>query len=326
MNDQPFRHPSTLWEGFWGVQLLHIGQSLGLFESLRHPTTAQELASRKRLEPGFTALWCQAAAANGLIQEEEERYQLPPESAEWLTASQGFTQSHIHLVGRMHETFQAVFAGRALPEPPISLRLMLSEHLLQNYRWALEQVPAQVPFLARSLQQGERALEVGCGIGLGLTTLRGISAQLELYGLESDFECAREAERTTRGVIHLGDLPGDRFGKTFDLVLCFRALASAKDPELLLADCARLLTPNGCFLLGSEAQDRRQRRKSEARSSSERLIYQLLAGEKTVHSFSRTELLEMLDRAKFAVVAEVEAPDWGTPLYVCTHKGNSSQD
>ncbi len=33
--------PASLWEGYWGVQLLHIGQTLGLFEALNEPHTTE---------------------------------------------------------------------------------------------------------------------------------------------------------------------------------------------------------------------------------------------------------------------------------------------
>lgn len=319
------RHPALLWEGFWGIQLLHMGQSLGLFEALREPHTAAELAGRLRLESRYTELWCSAALACGLLRQEGPRYQSPPGLDEWLLDSAGFTESHLNLASRMHETFQAVFHGRALPEPPISLRLMLSESLLRNYRWALTEVPRQVPGYAEALRKGERALQVGCGIGLGLGVLKSHYGHLELYGLEADFESASEAERATRGVIHLGELPAEKFNQPFDVILIFRALAMASQPEELLAQCSRLLSPEGWLVLGTELQDPAERRKRSARSLGEHFAYQLMAGEAEVNFFGRDVLLSMLDRYDLKVEAEVEAPDWGTPLFLCTRQANSGR-
>ncbi len=312
------RHPSSLWEGFWGIQLLHAGQSLGLFEALAEPLGSAELAEKLHLEPRYTENWCVAAVACGLLSQQDTRFQTPPDLRDWLSGSRGFTESHLHLSHRLNETFQAVFAGRALPEPPVSLRLMLGDSLLQNYRWVLETVPTQVPGFAEALQRAHRTLEVGCGIGVGLGVLRSHYSQLDLYGLEADFDCAREAERATRAVIHIGETPGDRYAKPFDLVFCFRALASAENPEQLLSECAKILSPEGWLILGSEVQDRAGVRKSSARSLGELFAYQMLAGAANVNFFTREQLIEMIDRCGLQVEAEVEAPDWGTPLYMCS--------
>lgn len=311
------RHPAFLWEGFWGIQLLHAGQTLGLFQALSEPCEPAELASKLQLEPRYTETWCAAAAACGLLRRDGDRFHAPHELADWLADSRGFTESHLHLSQRLNETFQAIFSGRALPEPPISLRLILNDSLLQNYRWVFETVPGQVPAFASALQNAHRALEVGCGIGLGLGVLRSHYSNLDLYGLESDYECAREAERATRAVIHLGDSLGDRYVKPFDLVLCFRRLASAAEPEQLLSECARLLSPEGWLILGSEVQDQAGVRKSSARSLGELFAYQMLAGVANVNFFSREQLIEMIDQCGLQVEAEVQAPDWGTPLYLC---------
>lgn len=318
------RGPAWLWEGFWGVQLLHAGQSLGLFEALEQPHTAGELAAKLRLEARYTELWCRAAAACELLIQEQDRFETAPSMRDWLRESRGFTESHLHLSHRLNETFQAVFSGRALPEPPISLRLILSESLLQNYRWLFETVPASQPDFADALQGASRALEVGCGIGLGLGVLRSHFPQLELYGLEADFDCAREAERATRAVIHVGETPGERFGKPFDIVICFRALAAAPQPEELLGQCAQAMAEGGWLVLGSELQDQADQRKSSARSLGELFAYQLLAGEGEVNFLTREQLLEMLDRQGLDVEAEVRAPDWGTPLLLCRRRTSSN--
>ncbi len=317
------KHPSSLWDGFWGVHLLHVGQSLGLFAIFSEPVNPTEAAARMQLETRYLEVWCRAAAACGLLECRGDSYLTPVPLREWLQQSQGFTHSHLNLWQRLQETFQAVLTGRALPEPPISMRVILAEGLLQNYRWVFEQVPGDIPAFAHALANARRVLEVGCGMGLGLGVLRTNYPQLELYGLEADFDCAREAERASRAVIHLGELPGDRFGKAFDLVVCFRALATAKRPETLLQECSKLLSPGGWLVLGTELQDRDGLRKSSTRSLGELFAYQLLAGETEINVFTSEQLEEMLDGFGLKVEATVEAPDWGTPLYLCSRRSNS---
>ncbi|MFA7480337.1 MAG: class I SAM-dependent methyltransferase [Vulcanimicrobiota bacterium] len=312
-----FSHPSTLWKGFWGVQVLHVGQSLGLFEALDSPKSAAQLAQDRSLEPRYVQLWCESAHSYGFLERSEDKYSSREEYAQWFLESRGFTHTHLHLARRSNETLEAVFGGRALPEPQISLRLLLQENLQANYRWLFREVLRAVPAVEQTLTREGRALEVGCGAGFGLSYLRNYYPSLELFGLEADYECAQEAERSTKAVIHVAELPGSRFSRSFDLIICFRNLSAVSEPARLLSECAQLLEPGGYFLLGSETREQDDGRKSEARVQGERLAYNILAGEHLKSTFSKSELKAYLKSAGFELVAEIDAPDWATPTFVC---------
>lgn len=314
-------HPSELWQGFWGVQVLHVGQSLGLFEALTIAKSAESLAAERGLEPRYVKLWCEAALSYRLLVQEAENYQTDPECARWLLESQGFTFTHLHLARRANEMLSAVFGGRALPEPQISLRLMLQENLQANYQWFFQQCAQANSQLESRLSQPGRVLEIGCGVGYGLSFLRNFYPALELFGLEADFECAQESERTTKSIIHVGELPGKRFAQGFDLIICFRSLSAVSAPRQLLLECAELLKDDGFFLLGSETNDENPGRKCVARQRGERLAYNLLAGESLVNSFSRAELLALLSESGLRVENEIPAPDWATPILICRKGG-----
>lgn len=307
--------PASLWDGFWGIQLLHIGQSLGLFEALADPRSDRALAKSLGLELRFTSLWCRAAAAAGLLKEKEGKFQTPPESSEWLKQSQGFTSSHVHLVSRMNETLEAVFHGRALPEPPIALKLVLQQALQRNYQWLYQDVPEEIPEFGKRLKSCRKMLEVGCGLGLGLLEMRSHFPSVELYGLEGDYECAREAERATRAVVHIGQHP--KFDTHFDLIVSFRSLALVDDPGALIKDCYGLLGPGGWFVVGSEMECKNER-KSELRTRSERFAYELLAGESKLRFLGRSEVEQHLTDAGFKIESEIDGPDWATPLILCS--------
>lgn len=311
-------HPSELWKGYWGIQVLHAGQILGLFEALTEARTPSELATLLHLEIRYTELWCEAAASFGLIDEDSGRFQAPTVHQDWLRRSGGFTQSHLQLSQRMNETLRAVFGGRALPEPPISLRLLLQENLQANYQWTFQETASAFPKIGEILNRASRILEVGCGVGFGLSYLRNFHPNLELFGLESDYECAQEAERTTKAIIHVGEFPAERFARGFDLIVCFRSLTASSDPKRLLTECVKLLDSDGLFILGSEFSDESDTRKGEARSKGERLAYNLLAGEFLVNSFTRESLKVLADEVGLQVEVELDAPDWATPLLVCS--------
>lgn len=311
-------HPSDLWRGYWGIQVLHAGQILGLFEVLKEARTVEEIAGVLNLERRYIELWCEAAVDFNLVETDGERFRAPELYLEWLQRSGGFTQSHLHLSQRMNETLRAVFGGRALPEPPISLRLLLQENLQANYQWTFQEAALAHPGVNEALNRTGRVMEVGCGVGYGLSYLRNLHPNLELFGLEADYECAQEAERSTKAVIHVGDFPAERFSRDFDLIVCFRSLTASTDPKRLLSECAKLLHPSGFFILGSEFQDEQDRRKGQARSKGERLAYNVLAGEFLVNSFTREGLRALAGEVGLKVEREVEAPDWATPLLICS--------
>jgi 2-polyprenyl-3-methyl-5-hydroxy-6-metoxy-1,4-benzoquinol methylase len=310
-------HPSDLWRGFWGIQVLHAGQSMGLFEALQSPKSTTTLAEEMGLEKRYVRLWCESAESYGLLESTEQGYQTPNSYLSWLDRSKGFTHTHLHLARRANETLEAVFGGRALPEPQISLRLLLQENLQANYHWLFGEVIGAVPELEQKMRSGGRTLEVGCGAGFGLTYLRDYYPNLELFGMEADYECAQEAERTTKAVVHVGENVGSRFIKGFDLIVCFRTLSATSDPATLVSECAKLLKPEGFFILGSETTDENLVRKSQARIQGERLAYNILAGEHLKNSFTKAELRSFLTESGLKVRAEIEAPDWATPALVC---------
>ncbi len=311
-------HPSDLWRGYWGIQVLHAGQILGLFELLREAKTVEEISGELHLERRYIELWCEAAVDFHLVEREGERFRAPEMYLEWLQRSGGFTQSHLQLSARMNETLRAVFGGRALPEPPISLRLLLQKNLQANYQWTFQEAASAHPRVNDILTRAGRVMEVGCGVGYGLSHLRNYHPKLELFGLESDYECAQEAERFTKAVIHVGEFPAERFSRDFDLIVCFRSLTASSDPKRLLQECAKLLHPSGFIVLGSEFQDEQDRRKGRARSKGERLAYNILAGEFLVNSYTRESLCALVNEVGLKVEREVEAPDWATPLLICS--------
>jgi SAM-dependent methyltransferase len=311
-------HPSELWRGYWGVQVLQAGQTLGFFEALESPKSAAMLATERHLERRYVELWCEAAVSFGLLEKDGTAYQTPPHYNDWLLRSTGFTQSHLHLSRRMNETLAAVFGGRALPEPPISLRLLLQESLQANYQWLFQEAASASPAVHACLCSESRVLEVGCGIGFGLSYLRDYHPTLELFGLEEDYECAEEAERSTKAVIHIGELPGERFKREFDLIVAFRTLTASKDPKQLVTECAHLLKPEGLLILGSELSDENSERKCGARLQGERLAYNVLAGESLIRSYSISDIRALLEDCGLRISHHIKAPDWATPAFICT--------
>ena len=70
------RHLSGIVQAHLKLPLLRIGLRTGLFDELRSPLTASEVAERLELAPDLVASWLRALHAHHLVRCEEERYQI----------------------------------------------------------------------------------------------------------------------------------------------------------------------------------------------------------------------------------------------------------
>lgn len=239
--------------GFWGTWLLHLGQQLGLFAALAEaPATSAALAERLGYEPDYTDVWCRAAHAYEFLEgSPEEGWRLAEGLAEVLEPLGAWAATYVRVSYRVNETLEAVFRGTALPEPSLSLRLLLADGLRASYRGLLDRLIPQVPELEARLRQGGRVVEFGCGTGYGLELLKERYPHLELTGIESDYECAREAERATRAVIVVGTAEESRYESRFDAAIFHRSLEESEDPRRALARAAAALKPGGFLIVSS---------------------------------------------------------------------------
>jgi 2-polyprenyl-3-methyl-5-hydroxy-6-metoxy-1,4-benzoquinol methylase len=94
---------------------------------------------------------------------------------------------------------------------------------------------------------GGRVLDVGCGEGRTLEQLRDLGWQVE--GVDFDSRALRSAE--ARGVpVRLGTLADQRYpDSSFDAVVHRHVLEHVPDPVALLAECRRVLRPDGRLVL-----------------------------------------------------------------------------
>jgi len=94
---------------------------------------------------------------------------------------------------------------------------------------------------------GGRVLDVGCGEGRTLEQLRDLGWQVE--GVDFDSRAVRNAE--TRGIpARLGTLADQHYpDSSFDAVVHRHVLEHVPDPVGLLAECRRVLKPDGRLVL-----------------------------------------------------------------------------
>lgn len=101
-----------------------------------------------------------------------------------------------------------------------------------------------------------RLLDAGAGNGRSMLYLdaAGVAGGFEMHAIEYDPPRARGLERSGMWAsVSSGDLSRGLGGfedGTFDVVLCEQVLEHLHDPERLLAEVARVLTPGGMLIAG----------------------------------------------------------------------------
>ena len=95
---------------------------------------------------------------------------------------------------------------------------------------------------------GRKLLEVGCGNGTRLHSLKGKGWQVT--GQEIDIQAATQARQLYDIDVHLGDLLDIGFeGASFDAIVMNHVVEHVYDPVATLVECRRLLTPEGKIVI-----------------------------------------------------------------------------
>ncbi|MEW6281097.1 MAG: methyltransferase domain-containing protein [Candidatus Eremiobacterota bacterium] len=314
-------------EGFWGTWLLHVGRELGLFEALqRQRLTAEELASRLGYEPGYTEVWCRAAHAYEFLEGSQSEGYIVSQDSEALAPGLGaWVNTYIQVTQRVYESLEAVFRGKAFPEPSLSLRMLLADGLRTSYAWLWEHQVSQVPDLQARFQTGGRLVEFGCGCGYGLEELRKRYPQVEVTGIEADYECAREAERATRAVIVVGTAEECRYEDRFDVAVFHRSLSLMEDPAAALQRAVLALKKGGFLIVSSDAQlpaeeDRRRALEPRLRLG-ERFFYQMFLAPDSLRNFTADDIIAWAEAGGAPLLAALPGSEQGSAAFVFQRAG-----
>jgi 2-polyprenyl-3-methyl-5-hydroxy-6-metoxy-1,4-benzoquinol methylase len=110
---------------------------------------------------------------------------------------------------------------------------------------------------ARDLIGADRVLDVACGVGYGSAFLADVAQRVVGIELASEaFEVARVRYASERCSFVQGDaerLPFD--SKSFDVVVCFEGIEHFQHPDVHVAEVARVLRHEGCFLISTPHPD-----------------------------------------------------------------------
>jgi SAM-dependent methyltransferase len=249
--------------GAGGSRGLHAAITLGVFDALREPASAQDLATRCGLEPRACMQLLRALRAFGYVRARSGRFELTPLTRKYLQPGK---QDLRMLVRFWHEVvfpFWDEHLEHALRHgaPPQSIYAWMDTHggwpVAQDWfraaaRVCLDEVvrKAALPGNARKL------LDVGGGHGLFSVAFARAHPSLQAEVLDLPLPL-REAERTLAGeraervALRAGDYARGDLGTGYDAVLLFNVLHAhtPADAEKVVAKAAQALAPGGRLLV-----------------------------------------------------------------------------
>ncbi|MFP8880120.1 MAG: class I SAM-dependent methyltransferase [Myxococcota bacterium] len=217
--------------GFARTHLLRAGIGLELFEALRVPRTANQLARDYRLAPDLLQAWLRAAEAHGLIcvvRGRERTYQVCG-LARWLLESAqsesltSLVDSAIESHGPVFERMPGMLRGGERPDFGGSAQAQRAAQAARLVEPQALEALARIP----GARAAKRVLDIGCGYGTYLTGL--LLRYRDAYGLGIERDPAvasiasrniQDADLVRRAEIRVGDFMSVEIDAgLFDLIM-----------------------------------------------------------------------------------------------------------
>jgi 2-polyprenyl-3-methyl-5-hydroxy-6-metoxy-1,4-benzoquinol methylase len=246
-----------------------IGHRTGLFDAIPQDRFAlpAEIAERAGLDPRYVREWLGAMATGGVVEvDSEDRFRLPPERAAFLTRAAGDTNlavfaQYVPLLGAVEDDIVACFRnGGGVPyERFPRFHEVMAEDSAMTVLSALEgAILPLVPGLVDRMEEGIRALDVGCGRGRAVLSMAERFPRSEFIGfdLSEDAIGWARSEAARRGLSNArfevrdaSDLDRTAEPDAFDLVTTFDAVHDQAEPRAVLRGIARTLRTDGVYLM-----------------------------------------------------------------------------
>lgn len=248
------------------TKLIDIGYQTGLFEaSTAGPATSAELSERAHLHERYVREWLGAMVTSGIYAYDPatKRYSLPEEHAVFLTGDTAQNQcpksrminsfsKHLPALIECFQTGDGIPYAEFRPEFTQCMddgwRRIFDTQLVDGFI-------GQVDGLRAALAKGIRVLDVGCGTGHASNMLAREFPNSTFVGYDIAEDAiavaqseAREMGLTTSSfaVLDAVELDAD---SEFDLITAFDAIHDLREPDTVLRNVCKALTPAGTFLM-----------------------------------------------------------------------------
>lgn len=250
--------------------MLSIGHRTKLFDHLdsQPPMTSKSLAKQANLNERYVREWLNALVVSNVLEYEPENktYYLPSEHAAYLTrrSTEGnisvFAQ-YIPMMGTVEDDIVECFKkGGGVPYEKFSrFHEVMAEDSGQTVLSSLqEHILPLIPGLTDKLEQGIRALDVGCGRGRALNLLAELYPNSEFVGIDLSQEAIDYAtnEADQQGLSNviflakdLSDFDKDNPDEQFDFITTFDAVHDQAKPLNVLKGINNTLKDDGTYLM-----------------------------------------------------------------------------
>lgn len=251
--------------GAVSIPLVRIGDSLGLYETLRRigPSTPDDLASATHCAPRYIREWLSAQAASGYVNHDKGQFSLSPEQALVFADA----ESPVNLIGAFDTAaamvenqpkVQASFkTGRGVGWGDQAGCMFCAVARLFRPGYVNALVQDWLPSLNGTidkLKAGAKVADVGCGHGLSTILMAQAFPKSNFTGY--DFHAASIAAATAHAKAH--DVKNVSFevgraqdfaGRGFDLITCFDCLHDMGDPAAAARHIRQALKDGGTWMV-----------------------------------------------------------------------------
>ena len=252
--------------GYVGHRTVTLGMRQGLIQTLAgdaHGLTADALADARDVDPFYTAVWCRAALAAGVLEREGDRYRLAAHMDELLLdeASPAHAGAMLRILEQpeMFDGFEErLHTGQRTwwDEAGADFIDNVRDTGRPFYRRLVPGGLHQVPGLDERLSGSCRIMDTACGAGAGLVLLAQTYPEAAVTGADGDrhsldLAAARleDAGLTDRvELVHtpLEDLSAD---DEFAIVINNISMHECRDLDRVTANVHAALEPGGWFVI-----------------------------------------------------------------------------
>lgn len=257
---------STLNEASLAI-MISLGHRTGLFDTMATlpPADSATIAGVAQLNERYVREWLGAMLAGRIVMHDAAAgtWHLPPEHAALLTraAAPNNFAAFMQYIGQFGEVEDKILHcfrhGGGVPYGEFSrFHEIMAEDSGQTVVPALfDHILPLVPGLHEKLSAGIDVLDLGCGRGIALRMMAARYPRSRFVGLDLSSDAiawAREqaaGDGLTNVRYEQADATTIAYAQAFDFIVTFDAIHDQARPDLVLANIARALRPDGVYLM-----------------------------------------------------------------------------